>query len=107
MARITSGEVTITVEEPFMPTEAITLPSHNTQQQECNYQPAIVWNGITAYCYDCLKIDGCGYCGGNWESCVPGNEIGPTSGSCGSDEWQYDKCASGNDNKNPYGTVSV
>ena len=68
----------------------------------CGKQTAIMWSGTTSYCYDCVGIDGCGFCGG---SCVAGNESGPfEQDSCpatAGNEWIYSAC------ENKYGYVSV
>jgi SP family myo-inositol transporter-like MFS transporter 13 len=68
----------------------------------CGSQRALVWNGITSHCYDCVGIEGCGFCGGN---CVPGDETGPfEEHSCpvsSRNEWIYSACV------NQYGWVSV
>lgn len=66
----------------------------------CASQPALVWSGMTTYCYDCADINGCGYCGG---ICTEGNAGGPfDQAQCqAGDEWTYTTCS------NPYGYVSV
>ena len=68
----------------------------------CGKQRAIMWSGTTSYCYDCVGIDGCGFCGG---SCVAGNESGPfEQDSCpatAGNKWIYSAC------ENKYGYVSV
>jgi MFS family permease len=86
----------------------------------CSHQPATVWDGITAYCYDCTSIPGCGYCHG---ACVMGNTTGPSlvdqddsTQLCQDDphDWQYDTCVGGEvgltnvgDVNNPFGIMSV
>ena len=65
---------------------------------DCASQPALVWDGITSYCYDCIQIDGCGFCGG---ACVQGTMFGPED-SCPVDS-VYVKAAC----KNPYGWMPV
>ena len=40
----------------------------------CHQIDALVWSGLTTYCYDCAQMDGCGFCGGR---CVAGDEMGP------------------------------
>jgi len=65
---------------------------------QCASQPAVVWDGITSYCYDCIQIEGCGFCGG---ACVQGNAMGPLD-SCPLDS-EYVKSAC----KNPYGWMPV
>lgn len=71
-------------------------------QQLCELQPAKIWDGITAYCYDCVSIPGCGYCNG---FCVEGNFTGPFDDQfCpngADDHWSYNSCS------NPYGIISV
>jgi MFS transporter, SP family, solute carrier family 2 (myo-inositol transporter), member 13 len=59
-----------------------------------------VWDGVTQYCYDCAKIDGCGFCGGN---CVHGSKAAPFDiDMCPNDaEWTYNSCT------NPFGWLSV
>ena len=67
----------------------------------CESQRAIMWSGVTSFCYDCVGIDGCGFCGG---SCVAGDETGPfEDDSCpaSEDEWIYKAC------ENRYGWFSV
>mmetsp|Transcript_356 Transcript_356/g.712 ORF Transcript_356/g.712 Transcript_356/m.712 type:complete len:677 (+) Transcript_356:340-2370(+) len=59
---------------------------------ECMLKPALVWDGVTRYCYDCGMIEGCGFCGG---ACVKGGHNGPFAdhASCPvKSEWQYDVC---------------
>ena len=75
---------------------------------QCLYQPAKVWDGITAFCYDCTTIPGCGYCG---NVCTVGDERGPftmdacpgtlSDGEDSSSSWFYEGCL------NPYGSMSV
>jgi len=70
-------------------------------QKLCEYQPATIWDGVTAYCYDCANIPGCGYCDG---ACIQGTMTGPFSEQfCpnGSVDWEYSTCS------NPYGLWSV
>jgi len=80
----------------------------------CHTQPATIWDGITAYCYDCTSIPGCGYCDG---ACIQGDETGPfasqtlnASAICpiahtqdvgSGTAWRYKTCP------NPYGLMSV
>jgi MFS transporter, SP family, solute carrier family 2 (myo-inositol transporter), member 13 len=72
----------------------------------CQQQDALVWSGVTAYCYDCATIPGCGYCGG---MCIPGTPSAPTElDLCPTDlstnapsQWVYKSC------KNSYGYLSV
>jgi len=66
------------------------------------------------YCYDCTKIDGCGYCADENEgvlrsSCEPGTREGPFH-NC--DIWEYDTCHASsafanNGRGNPSGIWSV
>jgi len=68
----------------------------------CSYQPALVWSGITSYCFDCTSIDGCGFCGG---ICTAGDDDGPFDNveQCeDGSSWQFEKC---DDNK--FGYLSV
>jgi MFS transporter, SP family, solute carrier family 2 (myo-inositol transporter), member 13 len=72
----------------------------------CQEQDALVWSGVTTYCYDCATIPGCGYCGG---MCIPGTMSAPTDlDLCPADrsanvpsQWVYKSC------KNAYGYLSV
>ena len=84
------------------------MQRHRSVQQ----QPATIWDGLTAYCYDCASIPGCGYCNG---ACVPGDFTGPfqeelcsddgtdflTNSNDEGDGWAYGTCS------NPYGAWSV
>ncbi|KAG7340614.1 bicyclomycin resistance protein TcaB [Nitzschia inconspicua] len=79
---------------------------------ECRSQPATIWNGLTAYCYDCANIPGCGYCNG---ACVIGNVTGPFGNGEAAfvceepTNWRYEACFGGEDGevKNPFGIMSV
>lgn len=71
----------------------------------CEARSAIVWSGRTQYCYDCVSIEGCGFCGGH---CTAGNSTGPfdlnmcpVPTSFDDKEWVYGSCA------NPNGYLSV
>ena len=81
----------------------------------CQNQPATIWSGNTAYCYDCASISACGYCTSNGK-CVEGNGRGPLDSSTCQDHvamgvpddsttttatWSYEACP------NPYGSMSV
>jgi SP family myo-inositol transporter-like MFS transporter 13 len=74
----------------------------------CDIQPATIWDGVTAYCYDCVSIPGCGFSDGY---CYPGNETGPVELFSGHHfgEWEFDTCGGGGDNvvPNPFGIFSV
>ncbi len=84
-ARITSGE--------------IDTPNYD-EDNMCSFRPALVWNGITTYCYDCTSMEGCGFCNG---ICVPGDEYGPSGNYCDDDsEWEYNSCA-----EDKFGYLSV
>jgi MFS transporter, SP family, solute carrier family 2 (myo-inositol transporter), member 13 len=76
---------------------------------ECHGIKALVWSGITTYCYDCAQMQECGFCGGR---CVAGDEKGPfqrhnSTGAfdqqvCARDtQWIYKSCS------NPWGWLSV
>ena len=67
---------------------------------ECQSEPALVWDGLTSFCYDCTQIKGCGFCGGH---CTAGDETGPLDWNmCPNDsEWVYNTC------QNPTGNLSV
>jgi len=66
----------------------------------CVSTSALVWDGVTEYCYDCLEIDGCGYCDG---VCTEGNSTGPyNTAQCGAGtDWIYTLCT------NEYSYLSV
>lgn len=68
--------------------------------ENCATQAALVWDGVTRYCYDCVEISDCGFCGG---VCGGGDHDSPFDPNlCPSDEtWSYDDCP------NPYGSLSV
>ena len=67
----------------------------------CASQSATLWSGITQYCYDCVQIDGCGFCGNR---CVTGDASGPfilSSCHAGETEYVYSTC------ENRFGWMSV
>lgn len=75
-------------------------PVSSTDNQ-CHAIPALVWSGLTSYCYDCAQIKNCGYCD---NQCVAGNDKGPfdpTNTCNNAAEWVYESCA------NPWGWLSV
>ena len=80
---------------------------------DCLFQQAMIWDGITAYCYDCSKMNGCGYCGISDSSlsgfCVPGNSTGPHGNQVACEVWEYETCQGGGtgSKNNPYGFLSV
>jgi len=67
---------------------------------ECGSQSALVWDGLTSYCYDCVEIDSCGFCG---NTCGSGDDAGPFDDSlCPADsDWSFENCP------NPFGILSV
>jgi MFS transporter, SP family, solute carrier family 2 (myo-inositol transporter), member 13 len=69
-------------------------------QETCQTSTALVWNGITSFCYDCVNIDGCGFCHG---ICLPGDSNGPfLASNCPAEStWIYQHC------DNPFGWLSV
>ena len=84
-------------------TDPISNPG-NDVSNECSYQPAMVWSGITSYCYDCVLIKGCGFCDG---VCVKGNDSGPfDSNTCplngNEGNWNVESCG-----HNQFGIMSV
>ena len=77
----------------------------------CRGISAMVWSGVTTYCYDCAQIEGCGFCQG---LCVAGDVNGPFAtnstnqqpicpapGSDSNSRWIYNSCT------NPWGWLSV
>lgn len=95
------------------------VTSHRVDEvsEECKSIKALVWDGVTKYCYDCANIDGCGYCDGQ---CIQGNATSPYHGiisngivdsengqsflTCAADsEWLYDN----NSCENGFGWMSV
>ena len=128
-ARITSGDIDMLLNSEIHEGGDDRFSDHDDNNMRCVYQPAMVWDGFVAYCYDCAKIDGCGYCDNNNSGtgvCVPGDDSGPTSvyrnilAPC--DRWDYETCkvgggAGGVDsdfdslgtttNNNPNGILSV
>ena len=113
-SRISSGDVFYIdqdqgIDDDFLPA--------SLDYGNCLQQQALVWDGIVAYCYDCSKIQGCGYCE-HWDGsnefiegfCVPGTGSGPHSNKLDCDFWQYDTCNAddtSNSTNNPYGALSV
>ena len=78
LLRITSGEITSAFHsniEDHDYASATSTAFTATSLSSCDYQPAMIWDGITTYCFDCVGIDGCGYCNG---VCIPGDILGPT-----------------------------
>lgn len=79
LSRIRSGDV---------------LDPKAASENSCSSQPAMVWSGVTSYCFDCLSIDGCGFCGGVCRA--PGNEgdvAFNSDGTCAEgSNWQYVNC---------------
>lgn len=67
----------------------------------CSHQPAMVWSGVTSYCFDCISMEGCGFCGG---MCNPGDDGGPFNegNQCDGSNWQYERC-----DEHGYGYTSV
>eukprot|EP00978_Attheya_sp_CCMP212_P030630 scaffold113397_cov62-Attheya_sp.AAC.3 len=74
--------------------------NHENVDDKCASQPALIWNGVTSYCYDCVSMDGCGFCNG---ACIEGNTQGPFSsdGCPESTTWIYSAC------RNRFGYLSV
>lgn len=69
----------------------------------CYSQPSTIWSGVTQYCFDCVQIPGCGFCG---NLCVAGDVAGPfILSSCQHHgeptDYVYDAC------ENRYGWMSV
>jgi SP family myo-inositol transporter-like MFS transporter 13 len=64
---------------------------------DCSSTSALVWSGVTSYCYDCVRASKCGYCD---NKCVSGDSDGPFNSTipdtCGSSEWVTENC------DNPY-----
>jgi MFS transporter, SP family, solute carrier family 2 (myo-inositol transporter), member 13 len=69
-----------------------------TSAQECASIPAWDWSGLTEYCFDCVRIDGCGFCDGQ---CITGDEFGPFDPTLCSGSFMFESC------QNPYGYLSV
>jgi SP family myo-inositol transporter-like MFS transporter 13 len=61
--------------------------------QGCEAQQAWGWSGQTQYCFDCVKIDGCGFCDG---MCLPGD-----SDTCPDPSLHAKSCS------NPYGYLAM
>jgi SP family myo-inositol transporter-like MFS transporter 13 len=73
-------------------------PVH-TSAPECASIEAWGWSGLTQYCFDCVRIEGCGYCDGQ---CVTGDEFGPFDPTvCSGGSFEFESCP------NPYGYLSV
>ena len=73
--------------------------------KQCQERSAVVWSGRTQYCYDCVSLQGCGFCGGH---CTAGNASAPFDlNMCPVPidnkhrNWIYNSCA------NPNGWLSV
>ena len=72
---------------------------------QCEDRPALVWSGKTQFCYDCVSLEGCGFCGGH---CTAGNATGPFDlnmcpipATPDEEKWIFNSCA------NPNGWLSV
>jgi len=64
----------------------------SSSHEDCSYQEAKVWDGVTKYCYDCIQIPNCGYLLDTQE-CIPGNATSPFGSSeVNSLDWYYDSC---------------
>jgi len=57
------------------------------EDDPCSYRPSMVWSGITSYCFDCVSIDGCAFCGGACGVTPGGDEQCVEASS-----WQYERC---------------
>jgi hypothetical protein len=74
----------------------------------CEIQPSIFWSGSTKHCFDCVNIEGCGYCETRG-ACVEGNDNGLESpnemNECASSDqthpWKFRTCT------NSFGWLSV
>jgi SP family myo-inositol transporter-like MFS transporter 13 len=59
----------------FYLSRVMSAPVHKSIGAECRARDdALVWSGVTAFCYDCANLPGCGFCGG---MCIPGTPSGP------------------------------
>lgn len=70
----------------------------HTSAQECASIPAWGWSGLTEYCFDCVRIEGCGFCDGQ---CITGDQSGPFDPTLCSGSFKFESC------QNPYGYLSV
>ena len=70
----------------------------HTSAQECASIPAWGWSGLTEYCFDCVRIEGCGFCDGQ---CITGDEFGPFDPTLCSGSFKFKSC------QNPYGYLSI
>lgn len=109
-SRISSGEVFFIDED--VDYDVLDFIPASLDYGNCLHQHALVWDGTVAYCYDCSKIQGCGYCSSSELAeglCVPGTGRGPHSTKLDCDIWQYDTCNAddGTNSNNPYGALSV
>jgi hypothetical protein len=66
----------------------------HTSAQECASIPAWGWSGLTEYCFDCVRIEVCGFCDGQ---CITGDEFGPFDPTLCSGSFKFKSC------QNPYG----
>jgi SP family myo-inositol transporter-like MFS transporter 13 len=66
----------------------------HTNAQECACIPAWGWSGLTEYCFDCVRIEVCGFCDGQ---CITGDEFGPFDPTLCSGSFKFKSC------QNPYG----
>jgi SP family myo-inositol transporter-like MFS transporter 13 len=70
------------------------------ENNECSHKSAIVWSGVTTYCYDCTSMENCGFYDG---VCASGDENGPSDYELDDgSNWQFEKC-----NEIHYGYLSV